>query len=162
CGASARMRVTACRMCGSNDLFEFLNLGSMPPADSFLTAEQLPTEQSYPLEVLSCRNCGLAQLSYVAPKEVLFCQDYPYEASSSQTACKHWADFAASVQAKLELPKDSLVVDIGSNVGVLLQAFQQQGQRVVGVDPAKNMARLAKERRIPTFAQFFDRPAVNA
>lgn len=149
------MLVTNCRMCQSANMVKFLDLGSTPPADQFLFAHQIGNEQTFPLEVLSCRDCGLAQLSYVVPKELLFCQDYPYEASTTTTACRHWAEFAEQVVRRRQLRVADLVVDVGSNVGVLLEAFRDQGQRVVGVDPAENMAQRARHRGIPTFIDFF-------
>jgi len=149
--------VTNCRMCDSANLLKFLDLGSMPPADRFLQQNQLTDiEERYPLEVLSCLDCGLAQLSYVVPPEILFCQAYPYEASTTATACQHWAEFAESTWSKLLLARNDLVVDIGSNVGVLLEAFNHKGARVVGVDPAANMADIANGLGRATIPAFFD------
>lgn len=140
-------------MCSSTNLVQFLDLGIMPPADTFLDHADDP-EESFPLRVMSCQNCGLAQLDYVVPGEVLYCNNYPYDASTAFTAQKHWQNFADSVW---DNRKDDLVVDIGSNVGVLLQAFKELGATVVGVDPAANIAEIANKNGIETITGFFNK-----
>ncbi len=145
-----------CRMCEGRRLFEFLDLGSTPPADEFKTAEQLRQPDTYyPLQVWMCEDCGLAQLGYVVAPEILYQNDYPYESSTTQAGRDHWAGFAGSVVSELGLEPDQLVVDIGSNVGVLLEAFKSNGMRVHGVDPAPNIVEKAVERGIDTTCAFF-------
>src|SRR5436190_18030125 len=108
-----------CRMCKSNQLTEFLDLGFMPPADQFLRKEQLrEPEVYYPLEVMICLDCGLAQLSHVVSPEILYRHDYPYEASITKTGRRHWEEFAQTTVEHLGLGSNDLVIDIGSNVGV--------------------------------------------
>jgi SAM-dependent methyltransferase len=142
-------------MCKSERLTEFLDLGFTPPADQFLRKEQLrEPEIYYPLEVMMCADCGLAQLSHVVSREVLYRHDYPYESSLTQTGQQHWAEFAATVTKMLRLGSDDLVVDIGSNVGVLLEAFRDHGTRILGVDPASNIVRIAERRGIETVNEF--------
>ncbi|HET6498096.1 MAG TPA: methyltransferase domain-containing protein, partial [Coriobacteriia bacterium] len=102
-----------------------------------------------------CNGCGLAQLSHVVSPEVLYRHDYPYEASLTQTGRLHWAEFAATVTDRLGLGADDLVVDIGSNVGVLLEEFRANGTRILGVDPASNIVRIAERRGIETLSEFF-------
>jgi len=146
-----------CRMCGSIKLYKFLELGFTPPADQFRRKDQLrEPDVYYPLQVVMCEDCGLAQLSHVVSAEVLYRNDYPYESSTTQTGRKHWASFAASVVSRLRLPKGSLAVDIGSNVGVLLGAFRDQGLTVQGVDPAANIVMIARENGIDTICDFFN------
>ncbi len=145
-----------CRICKGIRLFEFLDLGFTPPADSFLRKEQLrEPETHYPLKVLMCGDCGLAQLSHVVSPEVLYRHDYPYESSMTRTGQLHWGDFARSVAQRMNLGADDLVIDIGSNVGVLLQAFKDSGARTLGVEPASNIARLAEKHGIETVDEFF-------
>ncbi len=146
-----------CRMCKKDKLEKFLDLGFTPPADSFLRKEQLrEPETHYPLEVMVCKHCGLSQLSYVVSPEILYRYDYPYEASITSTGHQHWAEFASSVTHRLELGQDDLVVDVGSNVGVLLEAFRQNGTRILGVDPASNIVRIAEKRGVETIDEFFN------
>jgi len=145
-----------CRMCEGQSLVEFLDLGSTPPADEFKTEAQLrEADVYYPLQVYMCDDCGLAQLGFVVSPEVLYRNDYPYESSTTEAGREHWARFARSVVAQLGVSASELVVDIGSNVGVLLEAFQTQKMRVQGVDPAPGIAASAVERGIDTICDFF-------
>jgi SAM-dependent methyltransferase len=145
-----------CRMCKSSNLTKFLDLGFTPPADQFLRPEQLrEPEVYYPLEVMICNECGLAQLSHIVSPEILYRHDYPYEASLTSTGQRHWAEFARTVTERLGLGADDLVIDIGSNVGVLLEAFKSNGTRILGVDPASNIVRIAEKRGIETLNEFF-------
>jgi len=132
----------------------------MPPADHFLKSKT-EIEQRFPLEVRTCVECGLAQLSYVVDPKILYCQDYPYDASTALTAQKHWQHFADVVCARGLAKKDDLVVDIGSNVGVLLQAFKNNDTKVLGVDPASNIAKIAQANGIETIDAFFDIEVAN-
>ncbi|MGH9443216.1 MAG: methyltransferase domain-containing protein [Thermoanaerobaculia bacterium] len=146
----------ACRMCKSRRLSRFLDLGSMPPADSFLRPDQLgEPETYYPLSVHLCEECGLSQLGHVVSPEVLYRHDYPYEASITATGQRHWAEFAESVAARFSAGADRFAVDIGSNVGVLLGEFQKHGFRILGIDPATNIVRIAERRGIETLDELF-------
>jgi SAM-dependent methyltransferase len=146
-----------CRTCGGSDLKKFLDLGFTPPADRFLREEQLlEAEVHYPLAVLICEHCGLAQLNYVVSPDLLYQQDYPYEASITRTGRIHWGEFAQTTRERFDLGSADLVVDIGSNVGVLLDAFKQQGVRTLGIEPAGNIARIAEKNGIETLNDFFN------
>lgn len=151
-----------CRMCKSNRLYRFLDLGPMPPADQFLLESQLTEpEISYPLEVYLCDDCGLVQLGYVVAPEILYQNDYPYESSTTEAGRVHWQAFAKEVVKRCELTENALVVDIGSNVGVLLKAFSEHGMRVVGVDPAPNIVKIANDAGIETICDFFGARSVH-
>jgi SAM-dependent methyltransferase len=146
-----------CRMCDSAQLFKFLDLGFTSPADQFRRKDQLSEPDTYyPLQVMMCEECGLAQLSYVVSPEVLYRNDYPYESSTTRAGQEHWAAFAASVVKRLSLSPDDLVVDVGSNVGVLLSAFRAHGLRIQGVDPAANIVMIARADGIETICDFFN------
>lgn len=148
----------ACRLCSSSSLHKFLDLGFTPPADAFLRKEQLrEPETYYPLEVMLCQNCGFIQLSHIVSPEVLYRHDYPYESSMTRSGQLHWDEFAHTVTQRFSLGNDDLVVDIGSNVGVLLGAFRNNGTRILGVDPASNIVRIAEKNGIETINEFFDR-----
>jgi len=112
-------------------------------------------EVFYPLQVLMCETCGLAQLSYCVPPEILYQRDYPYEASTTRAGREHWARFARTVVRDLGIEPGALVVDIGSNVGVLLSAFADCGMQVKGVDPAPNIVEKACAAGIDTICDFF-------
>lgn len=143
-------------MCGEQSLESYLDLGHMPPADRFVRREQLAEPVVYfPLEVFVCTSCGLSQLGYVVKPEILYQDEYPYEASTTQAGREHFRAFAADVAHRFDFGPDPLAVDIGSNVGVLLAGLREEGFRVLGVDPAANIAALAEERGIPTIAELF-------
>jgi hypothetical protein len=143
-------------MCKDTKLVKFLDLGFTPPADRFLRKDQMrEPETYYPLEVMLCMNCGLAQLSYVVSPEILYRHDYPYESSLTATGRQHWSEFASTVTKRLELGSDDLVVDIGSNVGTLLESFRSNGTKVLGVEPASNIVRIADKKGIETLNEFF-------
>ena len=151
------MLKTTCRTCRSDNLTKFLDLGFTPLADQFLRKDQLrEPETYYPLEVMICGTCGLAQLSYVVPRETVFQREYAYEAAVARTAKLHWDEFAQSVTERLQLGHEDLVVDVGSNIGVLLQAFKERGTRTLGVDPATHIAQIAESQGIETINDFFD------
>ncbi len=133
-----------CRMCDSEQLHVFLDLGHTPPADDFRTLHGIEQPvQYFPLKVAQCENCGLAQLTHVVDPKLLFQNEYPYESSTTETGRIHWGNFASSVADRVALEKQSLVVDIGSNVGVLLDSFKRIGMRVQGIDPAQNIVDIA-------------------
>ena len=145
-----------CRMCKGTDLELFLDLGFTPPADQFRRKEQLAEpDVYYPLEVMVCRDCGLSQLNHIVSPEILYRQDYPYESSTTKMGRVHWTEFAESCVEMLRLGKRDLVVDVGSNVGVLLECFRNAGTGILGVDPAVNISLLAEKRGIETITEFF-------
>lgn len=146
-----------CRLCNSPNLTAFLDLGFTPPADSFLRREQLKEpETHYPLEVMVCDKCGFIQLGMVVSPEVLYRQDYPYESSITQSGRRHWGEFAKTVTQRVGLGPQDLVIDVGSNVGVLLSAFRDCGTRILGVDPASNIVRIAEKNGVETVNEFFN------
>jgi len=148
-------------MCGSSKLAVFLDLGSTPPADQFKRKDQLKEEEVYyPLEVCICEECCLVQLNYVVSPEVLYRNDYPYESSTTKTGRKHWETFAERTVSRFNLINSDLVVDIGSNVGILLEFFKERKLKVQGVDPAENIVLLAKKRGINTICDFFNQAVV--
>lgn len=156
--------LTHCRMCGSAKLTEYLDLGFTPPADQFRKKEERNVpEIFYPLRVLLCAACGLSQLSIVVDPAVLYQYDYPYEQSTTRTGQNHWDAFADMVVARLGLKAGDLVVDVGSNVGVLLGSFKRLGMAVCGIDPAPNIVAIAnKEHNIPTICDFFNKRSAAA
>ena len=142
-----------CRICKSKELTMFFSLGKMPPSNSFIPIEKLSEEKFYPLEVYFCRNCKMVQLLDVVEKEEIFC-NYTYFSSTSAPLVEHFKGYAKDV-GKRFLKGGELVVEIGSNDGVLLQFFKEN-QKVVGVEPAANVAQVARERGINTINNFFD------
>ncbi|MCD6100381.1 MAG: class I SAM-dependent methyltransferase [Candidatus Marinimicrobia bacterium] len=150
---------TKCRVCGSGELHKFLSLGPTPLANNFLKEDELDKpELYYPLDVYFCSNCYLVQLLDVVSPEVLF-KEYPYVTGVSKPMQIHFSklvDDVIDVIGTFNISKDSLVVDIGSNDGTLLQCFSRYGLRTLGIEPASNIARLAEAKGIPTVNDFFD------
>ncbi|RUL84189.1 class I SAM-dependent methyltransferase [Tautonia sociabilis] len=146
----------SCRSCGSTRVADILDLGRQPLANSLRTAEQLDQpEPSYPLELVLCQDCSLVQINETVPPEVLF-SEYLYFSSFSETLLKHAEALAGRVVATKGLGADSLVVEIASNDGYLLQYYKAAGVPVLGIEPASNIARWAVEHRgIPTLNEFF-------
>lgn len=144
-----------CRMCGSSDVVPFLDLGHQAPANSFIKPQQFAQENSYPLVVYFCNKCNLTQLLDVVDKKELF-SDYVYFTSVMPTTPKHFTEYAKSVMDRFDFKKKGgMVVELGSNDGLLLKAFQEQGIKVLGVDPAKNIAKVANKNGIRTLADFW-------
>lgn len=149
--------LTECRMCNSQDLYPFLDLGYLPPADKILSREDLNhPEIFFPLRVTQCQECGLTQLTYVVNKELAYGPTYSYESSMTQTGKKHFFDMADALCKKHNLTQ-GFAVDIGSNVGVLLEAFQRNGLSVLGIDPAPRIVQIANKRGIETWPGFFSK-----
>lgn len=148
---------TACRICASDELEEVISLGTTPLANAFLKKEDFDSEKEYPLRAYFCHSCNLLQLLDVVDSKELF-SHYVYFTSVMPTP-KHFVDYAQSVMRQFignpASEANKLIVEIGSNDGLLLQAFKEAGARVLGVDPAENVAKVANERGIPTIADFF-------
>ena len=130
-----------CRTCKGTDLVKFLDFGNMPLAGGFIKKEQLKDDAAYPLAVYFCRNCKEAQVLDIVPSEVLF-KDYRFLASVTKTLSNHFVEYAKEMKERF-LGKDSLVVEFGSNDGVLLKPFMELEVKAVGVEPAKNIAEVA-------------------
>lgn len=151
-----------CRLCKSKSLFKFLDLGNHPPSDEFKNKKQIQEYTTFfPLEVYSCNNCGFKQLGYVVNPQKLYQNNYPYVSSTTDSGKKHFYDFAKSIVKKYSLQSKDFVIDIGSNVGVLLEGFKKFGCNVLGIEPALNICKIANKRKIRTKNFFFDKKAVN-
>lgn len=145
-----------CRACQHDHLDEILNLGSVPLANELLTAEQTKEpEDRFPLDLFFCPSCSLVQIGETVPPERLF-RHYTYASSFSDTMVAHAKKLVESLIARRALGAGSLVIEVASNDGYLLQFYRQQGVQVLGIEPAKNIAEIAKAKGIPTLAEFFD------
>ena len=145
-----------CRSCGSKNLSIFLSLGDLPLSDGFLEARQLvDNEPRYPLDVAFCLTCSLVQILETVPPEELFGADYPYFSSFTDTLLKHSEANVKERIAERKLSKDSLVVELASNDGYLLQYYQAQGVPVLGIDPAPGPVAAARKKGIDTLEAFF-------
>jgi novobiocin biosynthesis protein NovU/D-mycarose 3-C-methyltransferase len=147
---------THCRICGTRLPAPFLDLGRMPLANSFLKSpKEFAGEPAYSLAVAGCVACGLVQLDYVVPAEQLY-RNYIYVSSTSDAVRQHADALAARLTRRYGWSAKALVVEVGSNDGTVLKAFQRRGTRVLGVEPARNIAALAERDGVPTVAEFFN------
>lgn len=152
------MPVSICALCQSGDLVLALDLGFHPLADTFLKKEQLmDPEVRYPLQMLLCKNCGHAMSSYIVPPQKRYQEnDYSYDSGNSKVSVEHFGEMAADISKRVGLQSGDLVVDIGSSVGTLLEAFRTNaGAAVLGVEPAYNIAEVALQNNVPTVNDFW-------
>jgi len=141
----------SCRLCRSKQITEILDLGFMPLAGDYLLKKDLGKEKFYPLKIYVCNNCLLVQVLHVIKSDTLF-RNYHY--LSSIGLSEHFEKFAKETVNKY-LKKGDFVVEIGSNDGVLLRPLKKHGIRVLGVDPAKNVADLAIKQGLETWVDYF-------
>jgi hypothetical protein len=145
-----------CRMCGAELRCTFVDLGKSPLCESFLVAEQLDqVERFYPLHVRICGECLLVQLEAYVPANEIF-TEYAYFSAYSDSWVRHAEAYTEMIVDRVGLTADSLVLEIASNDGYLLQHFVQRGIPTLGVDPAVNVAPAALARGVPTIVDFFD------
>jgi SAM-dependent methyltransferase len=154
----AARREAHCRSCGGTRLTTFLSLGNLPLSDGFISQQQLAStseDKRYPLDVAFCSDCALVQILDTVPPETLFDQDYPYFSSFTDSLLKHSAAHVAERIKDRKLTKDSLVVELASNDGYLLQYYAQEGVPVLGIDPAPGPVEAARKKGINTRLAFF-------
>jgi hypothetical protein len=148
-------KVTSCQGCGASGVEPILDLGHHAPCDSLLTEAMLgEPEVHFPLVFCRCTSCGLAQLDYAAPPEVVFFPEYPYRTAMTGLLKAHFRSLTRDVTERLGLGPDDLAIDLGSNDGTLLQGFQEEGVRVLGIEPT-DIAKIAVENGVPTVQAFF-------
>lgn len=142
--------VPLCRLCGARLARTFVDLGMSPLCESYLSAAQLDQpEIFYPLHVRLCESCMLVQLpAYVSGEDIF--SDYAYFSSYSDSWVAHAKAYAGEVTSRVGLGPHSLVIEVASNDGYLLQHFAADGIPVLGVEPAANVAAVARDRGIPT------------
>ena len=152
---SQMSRFRPCRLCGTDLKHTFVDLGMSPPCENFLTGEQVDQMEAYfPLHVLVCEECFLVQLpEHVSPEEIF--TEYAYFSSYSSSWVAHAKRYCEAMTDRFKLDAGSLVVELASNDGYLLQHFPRLGVPVLGIEPAANVARAAIAKGIPTTIDFF-------
>ena len=144
-----------CRACDGRRVPLVISLGRTPLANALLSADQLDRhEDTYPLDLVFCEDCTLVQITETVPPSRLFA-DYSYFSSFSDTMLRHAETLVERVIRDRQLTGDALVAEIASNDGYLLQFYRRAGIRVLGIEPAANIAKVAEERGIPTVVDFF-------
>ncbi len=150
--------MTACRFCHAPLSLSLVDLGSTPLANSYLPAGDpaaLAAERRFPLHVMVCESCWLAQTTETPPADAIFSHDYAYLSSWSAGWVDHARRYAVAMAARLNLGPQSKVVEVASNDGYLLQHFVAMGIPVLGVEPAGHAASLAEQKGVPTRVAFF-------
>lgn len=148
-------RRDGCRLCGGNNLELALQLTPTPLADAYISGDKISEVQpTFPLDLFLCKDCGFSQLlDIVSPEDVYV--EYIYETTSSLGLIEHFQKYADEVAEHIKPPANALVIDLGSNDGTLLRFFKDKGMRVLGVDPAREIAENATKSGIETMPEFF-------
>ena len=149
---------TECRVCGGG-FNHYLSLGLSPLANN-LNDKKNAKNELYPLDLNFCKQCFNSQLSVVVPPEKMF-NNYLYLSSTSKQFRDHFINFAKKIKKDLSLSSNSTVVDIGSNDGIFLDPIQNLGIKSIGVEPAKNVAKIANSKGLFTIPGYFDNKTVN-
>ncbi|MPR12094.1 class I SAM-dependent methyltransferase [Microvirga tunisiensis] len=148
--------ISACRSCGSMHLSIVLDLGRQPLANALLTGDELTKpEPVFPLEVVVCEACGLAQVGETIPPAVLFGKDYPYFSSFIPSLVEHSRKHAQELMEEFSLGRNDLVVEVASNDGYLLKNFVEAGIPTLGIDPAAGPGSAAVAAGVPTRTAYF-------
>jgi len=150
------LKSSLCRFCSAPLSDIFVDLGETPLANSYVEKNKLHEKESfYPLKAFVCSKCFLVQLEEFVSAENIF-SDYSYFSSFSDTMLKHCEDYVEMMVSKFQFNSNSLVVEIASNDGYLLQYFKKKNIPILGIEPAANVAKVAEEKGIPTTVEFFN------
>jgi methylation protein EvaC len=148
--------MTLCRICAS-PIHAFMSFGKMPIANGFLAAEEIPQEYYFELAPAICDKCHMFQIVEQPAPEKMFHESYAFYSSTSTSMDKHFAKFANDViDNVLPEKKDSFVVELGSNDGIMLRNFQNSGIRHLGIEPSRNVADVARAQGVNTISEFFN------
>ena len=145
-----------CRFCQNQLTHEFIDLVNSPPSNSFLSIDELnQPEVFYPLKLFVCDKCFLVQIDEYKKSEEIFSDKYAYFSSFSSTWLEHARQYVEMIAPRLGLNQESLVVEIGSNDGYLLQYFKEKNIPCLGIEPAERTAEVAREKGIEVITEFF-------
>lgn len=145
-----------CRVCGNNKLFEILNLGTTPLADLFVKSPRTK-EKKFPLSLSVCKSCYLVQLMQDVNDDMLFSNNYAFYTGGSPSSIPYFKKYAEDILRKFPDNAKRFTVEIASNDGTLLNHFKKAGCKVLGIDPAQNVAKFANSRGIKTLPVFFNK-----
>lgn len=143
-----------CRFCKKSAHTRFVDLGSAPPSNAYLTSDTTP-EQWWPLRVLVCENCSLVQTEDFAARDQLFTPDYAYFSSFSKSWLAHAHSFQHAITTRLKLDQNSHVIEVAANDGYLLQYFKAVGIPCLGIEPTASTAQTAQGKGIEVIKAFF-------
>ena len=145
-----------CRFCNAKLEDVFVDLGHAPPSNSFLNKEELKTgETYYPLKVYVCDECKLVQLDEFKKAKDIFSEEYVYFSSISKSWLEHSKNYTNKMINDFGINQDSLVIEVASNDGYLLQFFKERNVNVLGIEPTESTAKVSREKNIETVTKFF-------
>lgn len=148
-------KIEKCRLCNSEDLFTFLRLGEMPLAGNFLNKDQIGTESSYPLDICFCKTCTSVQVTEMIPRDTFF-KDYRYLSSvATKSVIEHFEKYAKEIKDRFT-QNGGFVLEIACNDGILLKPLKDLGVRALGVDPAVNVVKVARDRGLDVINDYFE------
>lgn len=151
------MMENECKVCNSKNIHKFLSLGPSPLANNYIKKEKLEEkEEVFPLDLYFCKDCLFVQLGQIIDPKILF-KDYLYVSSTSETLKKQFQDLAEDIKSRTK--DDSFIVEIASNDGTLLKNFKEY--KILGVEPASNIAKIAIDNGIKTLNKFFNIETAN-
>lgn len=149
-----------CRSCSSKNLSSILDLGAQPWCNDFLKKENIGKENTYPLNLMHCDDCGLLQLDHTVAKETMF-GDHSYLSGVTKTLVNHFYDVAVENVKQFSISHDDLVVDIGGNDGSQLQQYKKAGiDNLLNVECAKRVSDISRKNGIKTTTEYFNRDCV--
>lgn len=145
-----------CRFCQSSLAVEMIDLVNSPASNSYLTKESVnQPEVYYPLKVMVCSSCWLAQINESKSHSEIFDEDYAYFSSYSLSWLDHCESYVEMIAARLELNEESRVLEVASNDGYMLQYFKDKNIDCLGVEPTESTARICEQKGIETLVEFF-------
>lgn len=160
--ASEYIADASCSFCDSRRVSLIMDFGDVALAGAFVTKDQIPTEQRYPMRLGFCQDCYAVQVIEKIPPEILF-KDYFYFSSSIGTLCDHFVEYAKDMTDRFLDPSSATVLEFGCNDGVLLIPFAEQGNKtVIGVDPATNVVASIDDPRVTIINDFFNEKSAAA
>lgn len=149
--------ISNCRSCNAPIEELIVSLGKTPLANSLVSKKNVKEEEHFfPLDLYLCKNCSLVQIKQTVSSDVLF-KDYCYFSSYSDTMLQYAQDISQKMIKKMNLGETSLVIELASNDGYLLQYYLSNNVPVLGIDPAENIGKIAQEKGIPTLTDFFSK-----
>src|SRR3989338_1657314 len=158
-GSGTSVVVENCQVCSNPKLESILFLGYLPPVNQFHNIGERPREEpSYPAELLYCNKCHLVKLGLIVDPKILFPKEYPYTSSTTKILRENFAELYQECKTIINLKKEDLIVDIGSNDGNLLSNFKDN-HKVLGITP-EEIGKIAIQRGIPTILDYFNEDTV--
>ena len=144
-----------CRICESKNLIKVFSNQPSPIGEAFIKKKKDLAQKKYPIDVLLCRKCGLSQLSIIINPRILY-KKYLYYSNTSNDLLKHFSNFTKYLFSRFKIQENDLIIDIGSNDGMLLNFFKNNKCAVMGIEPSSLQSKIANKNGIRTLNSFFD------